>query len=68
MTRMVDNPKGHPTNPMTKEEVEGKFRALARRFLPNPQVERIIKIVWNIDRQDDLSALMAACAVFSKRR
>ena len=67
LTKTVDDPKGHPTNPMTKEEVEGKFRALAKRFLPGRQLERVIDIVWGVDRLDDVSSLMAVCAVPKKR-
>jgi len=67
LTKTVDDPKGHPTNPMTKEEVERKFRGLTRRFLPDRQVEKIIEVVWSMDRVDDVSSLIAACAV-SKRR
>jgi 2-methylcitrate dehydratase len=67
LTKMVDDPKGHLTNPMTKEEVEGKFRSLAKRALPDRQVEKIIELVWGIDRQDDVTELMVACAVAKRR-
>ena len=33
LTEQVDDPKGHPNNPMTREEVEAKFRRLTERFL-----------------------------------
>jgi len=66
LTKMVDDPKGHSTNPMTKDEVEGKFRGLTKRFLSGRAVERILEIVGGIDRQEDVSDLVAACAV--KRR
>ena len=67
LSKTVDDPKGHPTNPMTKEEVEGKFRALTKRFLPDRQVERIIEAVWSIDRMDGVSSLTTACAVPGRR-
>jgi 2-methylcitrate dehydratase len=67
LSKTVDDPKGHPTNPMTKEEVEGKFRGLTKRFLPDRQVERIIDAVWSIDRLDDISSLMTAFAVPKRR-
>ncbi len=63
LSKTVDDPKGHTTNPMTKEQVEAKFRGLTKRFLPDRQVERIIENVWSIDRRSDVSGLVAACAV-----
>jgi 2-methylcitrate dehydratase len=62
LTKTVDDPKGHLTNPMTKEEVEWKFSALAKRFLPDRRVEKIIDLVWSIDKHD-VSGLTAACAI-----
>ncbi len=67
LTRMVDDPRGNPTNPMTKEEVERKFRSLTKRNLPDRQVERVADTVWGIDGRDDVSDLMAACAVPRRR-
>jgi 2-methylcitrate dehydratase len=67
LSKMVDDPRGHPTNPMTREEVEAKFRKLTKRFLHDRQVERIIDAVWSIDRMDGVSSLMTACAVPGRR-
>jgi 2-methylcitrate dehydratase len=66
LAKMVDDPRGHPTNPMTKDEVEGKFRALAGRFLPDRQVGRIIELVWSMEAHN-VSELVAACAVADGR-
>jgi 2-methylcitrate dehydratase len=70
LTRMIDKPRGHLTNPMTKEEVEAKFRRLAGRFLSERQVERVIDLVWTIDGRrgsggggGEISSLLAACAI-----
>jgi 2-methylcitrate dehydratase len=72
LTRMVDRPRGHLSNPMTREEVESKFRRLAGRFLSGRQVEQVIELVWSIDgsgRGDagDVGGLMAACAIARRR-
>jgi 2-methylcitrate dehydratase len=48
-TASVEYPRGHIKNPMTDEEVEAKFRALAGRMLAVEQVERALACLWEID-------------------
>ena len=59
----VDDPRGHPNNPMTGEEIEQKFRLLTRGMLKGPQVERVLKFVRSVERQSNLSALFESCVV-----
>lgn len=54
LSASVDYPRGHIKNPMTAEEVESKFRALAGRVLSPDRVERALVA---------LSALEAAANV-----
>jgi 2-methylcitrate dehydratase PrpD len=42
-------PKGHPQNPMSEEEVKEKFRKLALYTLTKGQIDKIIKIVDNLE-------------------
>jgi 2-methylcitrate dehydratase PrpD len=42
-------PKGHPQNPMSEEEVKEKFRRLALYTLTKGQIDKIIKIVDNLE-------------------
>jgi 2-methylcitrate dehydratase len=63
----VDDPKGHSTNPLTGDEVEAKFRSLTRGFMSDRQAARVIEIVWGIDRVEDVSSLIAACAAPKRR-
>jgi 2-methylcitrate dehydratase len=63
LTLQVDDPKGHPKNPMTEEEIEQKFRLLTRGILKEPQVEKVLKFVRTIEKQSDLSPLFGACVV-----
>jgi 2-methylcitrate dehydratase len=58
--------RGHPKNPATDAEIEGKFRANARGFLGPGQTNRIIDLVWNLENLDDVSRLLETCVV--KRR
>ena len=50
------HPRGGLEYPLTREEIEEKFRANARLALPAPQVERIVA---SIRRLEDLSSIRA---------
>jgi 2-methylcitrate dehydratase len=57
-TVSVDFPRGHYRNPMTDEEVEVKFRALAGRFLDADQVGAALSRLWNIDSEPRASVAL----------
>jgi 2-methylcitrate dehydratase len=59
----VDDPRGHPSNPMTEEEIERKFRVLTKGILKGPQVEKALRFVRTVEKQADVSPLLAACVV-----
>ncbi len=59
----VDDPRGHPKNPMTDEEIEQKFRLLTKGVLKEPQVEKVLKFVRTIEKQGDVSPLFGSCVV-----
>jgi 2-methylcitrate dehydratase len=59
----VDDPRGHPKNPMTEEEIEQKFRALVRGMLKEPQVEKVLRFVRTVEKQSDVSPLFGSCVV-----
>ncbi len=50
----VDFSKGTVQNPMTKEELEDKFRSLAAMVMPEKQVEDIIRIVGKLEVVDNV--------------
>jgi 2-methylcitrate dehydratase PrpD len=57
----VDVPRGHPRNPLSKPELEDKFRDLASIALPSQNVSRIISAVNNLEslkRVESLTALL----------
>lgn len=59
-TAVVDNPKGDWRNPVTYKDVENKFRFLATRVIKDQKViENIVDFINNIDKQKDMSKLMA---------
>ena len=63
LTEEVDDPKGHPNNPMSREEVEVKFRRLTKRFLSESQTRQILDFVWGLERQGRLGGLAELCLV-----
>ncbi len=63
LTEQVDDPRGHPNNPMTKEEVEAKFRRLTKRFMAEAQAQEIMDFVWSLEKQNGISELAELCTV-----
>ncbi|MFH1088046.1 MAG: hypothetical protein V1737_05615, partial [Chloroflexota bacterium] len=49
--------KGDPDNPLTWEELEGKFRGLAGSILSPDKVDRIAGLVAEFETLDDVNAL-----------
>ena len=54
----VDYPLGHPKQRMSDQEVEDKFRRLAARKLDRARMNKMIDVVWKLDRLKDVGALM----------
>ncbi len=61
--KRVDYPKGDPNNPMSDEEVQAKFRRLARPLMREEQIQGIIDTVNSLEKVDDISDLMQLLAV-----
>jgi 2-methylcitrate dehydratase len=55
----LDYPKGDPRNPLTDQEVEAKFDALAEPVLDAATRRRLKDAVWNLDQLEQASDLMA---------
>lgn len=53
-----DCPRGGPELPMSREEVEAKFRGNAGLLLPEERIERIIKEVTDMAGREPLTPLM----------
>jgi 2-methylcitrate dehydratase len=63
VSEQVDDPKGHPRNPMTREEVEEKFGRLTKRFLGEPGDRGLAHLVWSLEGEHSLGRLVELCAV-----
>jgi len=58
-SKQLDYPKGDPRNPLTDQEVEEKFAALAEGVLSKTAQGRVKEAVWNLDRVGSVNELMA---------
>jgi 2-methylcitrate dehydratase len=63
ITREIDHAPGFAARPMTRAEVERKFRGNVSGRWPKQQTEANLKALWAIDRASDLAALMGNFAV-----
>ncbi len=57
--KQLDFPKGDPRNPLTDQELEEKFAALADGVLSEAAQERVKDAIWNLERVGSVSELMA---------
>jgi 2-methylcitrate dehydratase PrpD len=57
-----DHPRGGPDSPMSRDEVEAKFRGNASLAVPDAQASRMISLVGNMTSQPDVHSLMRSLA------
>lgn len=58
-SKQLDYPKGDASNPLTDQEVEEKFCALADGVLSNESQKRVKETIWSLERVGSVSELMA---------
>jgi 2-methylcitrate dehydratase PrpD len=54
----VDYPKGNPRNPMTKTDIEAKFRKLTSNILPEKKVDQLLAKITDLDTLADCANLL----------
>lgn len=59
ITKQLDYPKGHPKNPISKEEIEAKYRRLAGVYLNSKQLDDTLQALWSLEKVEDLTELTA---------
>jgi 2-methylcitrate dehydratase len=59
LSKQLDFPKGDPRNPLTDQEVEEKFAALAEGELSTGAQKKVKEAIWNLEKGDSISKLMA---------
>jgi len=61
LRKRVDQPKGRPKNPLSAQELEGKFRDLAAGTLSPDVIGEIVATVYEMEKIGDIGKLMALC-------
>lgn len=59
LSKQLDYPKGDPRNPLTDQEVEQKFSALAEGVLSPSAQKRVKEAIWTLERADSINDLMS---------
>jgi 2-methylcitrate dehydratase len=59
-TTRVEYHRGHFKNPMSDSELEEKFRLMALKHLPAGRVDRLLGLLWGLEKEPQASALIAA--------
>ena len=62
-TVRVEYHRGHFKNPMTDTEMEEKFRLMAQKHLPANRVDNLLRIIWSVEKEPQVSNLIAATRV-----
>jgi 2-methylcitrate dehydratase len=61
--RLVDTMPGFPGQPMSRADVERKFRSNVGKRRPREETDAVLQALWALDRADDLSALLGRLAL-----
>jgi 2-methylcitrate dehydratase len=65
VTRLVDSMPGFPGQPISRADVERKFRSNVGKRWPQQRTDAVLKGLWDIDRTNDLSALLGGLSLSS---
>lgn len=61
--KTIMHPIGHQNNPMTRSQVEAKFRGQCESFLTPQQIERVIESCWTLEKLEDAGSLVRMTSV-----
>src|SRR5258707_3337057 len=62
-TVRVEYHRGHFKNPMTDAEMEEKFQLMAQKHLRADRVDNLLRLLWGIESEPQVSTLIAAMRV-----
>jgi 2-methylcitrate dehydratase len=57
VTATGTNPKGHPANPMSDDEISAKFRSQARPLLGEDRTDQLLDTLWRLEDVADVRDL-----------
>ena len=58
LEKHIDTPKGFMGNPLSDQELEAKFRAMAIKKMPSEQVDKLVEAIWNCDELESVNELI----------
>ena len=68
ITVHAKNPKGHPANPLSNDEIEQKFLAQAHRTLSPKQSRMLLDRLWDLEKVEDMGEIFAPMVVRAPRK
>ena len=63
ISREVDHAPGFAKSPMSRADVEKKFRGNVGKRWPSGQTDAVLAVLWEFDRMDDLAAFLGKLSV-----
>jgi 2-methylcitrate dehydratase len=63
LTVQQQNPKGHPANAMTDQDINGKFMKLVQPILGDRRSEELMDVLWRIDDLKDMASMFSLATV-----
>jgi len=60
------NPKGHPANPMSDDEINEKFLSQIKGLIPKKRARALLDLVWNLEQVNDLKELFTLTRIPAK--
>ncbi|MDI7259120.1 MAG: MmgE/PrpD family protein [Thermodesulfobacteriota bacterium] len=59
----LKNPKGHPANPMSDDEIEEKFLKLTQNLLTSTQAQNTLELLWHLEEMEDVNRIFNAVLI-----
>ena len=56
-------PRGHPLDPMSREEIEDKFRRLTRGRIPERRATELLALLWGLEKVKDVGEILPLAKV-----
>jgi 2-methylcitrate dehydratase len=63
VVRLVDKMPGFPGQPMSRADVERKFRSNVRTRWPRERTDAVLQALWTLEQANDVSALLGKLVV-----
>jgi len=63
ITRQVDNVPGFPGQPMSRTDIERKFRSNVSKSWPKERTDNILQSLWVLEQANDVRSLLSKLTV-----